>query len=315
MNSKDFSFSRKKNKAFVLVTVLMLGMLLISCATAFSWFVRMQAKTSGQERINLTYKSMAHVMTNSVIALLSEISSKSNYDSPLQRWFQPFVIPVDDLGIWIVQVVPLDDKIPLRNLFLPDGNTLRKEFEDVWHEMWLKISGNINNPAEISVLDFLDRNTKARVGSYEEDYFINRYPYDISELLILSRDINPEILYGNRGRRGIADYCTIYSEGRINLNAAPLHVLELLPGLETGLAGRLVQARNEKPISSLEDVEKLPGASARVSMQLTNIINFKSRFFNLKINCINENQNINSGRSFNIIFDRSNKRIVRWEES
>ena len=308
MNSKLLYRSRKR--AFVLVNVMMLGVMLISCATAFAWFVRTQIRSVGQERNSLTNRSMAEVLSKAIINTLSDFTADSDYDSPTQRWFQPFIIPFEDLGIWVLTVSPLDDKIPIRNLFLPDGNTLRHEFEGPIQNMLDKLGcRNI----ELPLLDFLDRNNRPRVGSSERDNFINRPPYDISELLILNPEITPEILYGNGPDLGIADYCTTYSEGKINLNSAPAHVLELLPGLdERGLAERISQVRTEEPIKDFKDVQSLPGASPRTATLLTNLVGFKSRYFAVKIEALLQDEE--GGTSFNIIFDRATKQIVKWEE-
>ena len=303
-------FSRSKRKGFVLVSVLMLGVLLISCATAFSWFVRQQVRTVGGELHAITSRSMAHVLVNSVIGVLALISDQAAYDSPTQKWYQPIALPIEDLGIWILQITPLDDKIPLRNLFLPDANTLRREVADPWKTMWEKLN---HRELEDFVLDFMDRNTKPRVGSAEHEYFLNRPPFDISELLIMSNDITPEILYGSGGVMGIEDYCTIYSDGRINLNVAPVHVMEIMPGLDTGgLAERIARERMETPLESFEQVSMLPGASPKTATQLINIAGFKSRYFQVDIECFD--QNTEGGKSFQIIFDRNTKQIVRWEE-
>lgn len=310
MKLKVFSCSRRKRKGFVLVSVLMLGVLLISCATAFSWFVRQQVRTVGNELSAITSRSMAHVLTSAVMKLLGEMAEHVDYDSPTQKWFQPLPVPIEGLGIWIVKITPLDDKIPLRSLFLPDNNTLRRELADPWQKMWENLN---HRELEQLLLDFFDRNNKPRVGSTERNGFLNRPPYDLSELLILSHDITPELLYGSGGQMSIEDYCTIYSDGRINLNVAPIHVIELLPGLDTGgLAERLARERMEKPLKMLEDVQKLPGAGPKVTTQLTNIAVFKSRYFHMKIDCIDTASA--GGTSFEIIFDRATKQIVRWEE-
>ena len=123
---RNLSCSRKHaHPGFVLVSVLMLGALLISCATAFTWFVRAQVRSVLRERTALTQRSMAHLLADAVVGLIVEASDRSNADSLRQRWFKPFLFPADDLGLLAVQVTPLDDKLPIRNLFLPDGNTLR----------------------------------------------------------------------------------------------------------------------------------------------------------------------------------------------
>ena len=309
MKLKALSFSRKR-KGFVLVSVLMLGVLLISCATAFSWFVRQQVKTVGNQLQTISSRSMARVLVNSITGILATLSEHVGYDSPSQKWYQPIALPLEELGIWIVKVTPLDDKIPIRDMFLPDNNTLRRELADPWKEMWEKLN---KRELEDLVLDFLDRNTRPRVGSVEHEYFLNRPPFDISELLMMSQDITPELLYGSEGTMGIADYCTVYSEGRINLNVAPVHVMELLPGLDTGgLAERIARERVEKPIQTLDDLRNFPGAGPKIATQLTNIAAFKSRYFQVDIDCFN--QDTEGGTSFQVIIDRTTKQIVRWEE-
>ena len=309
MKLKALSFSRKR-KGFVLVSVLMLGVLLISCATAFSWFVRQQVKTVGNQLQTISSRSMARVLVNSITGILATLSEHVGYDSPSQKWYQPIALPLEELGIWIVKVTPLDDKIPIRDMFLPDNNTLRRELADPWKEMWEKLN---KRELEDLVLDFLDRNTRPRVGSVEHGYFLNRPPFDLSELLLMSQDITPELLYGSEGVMGIADYCTIYSEGRINLNVAPVHVMELLPGLDTGgLAERIARERVEKPIQTLDDLRNFPGAGPKIATQLTNIAAFKSRYFQVDIDCFN--QDTEGGTSFQVIIDRTTKQIVRWEE-
>ncbi|MBQ7220454.1 MAG: general secretion pathway protein GspK [Synergistaceae bacterium] len=309
MKLKALSFSHKR-RGFVLVSVLMLGVLLISCATAFSWFVRQQVRTVGNELHAISSRSMARVLVNSIIGVLATLDEHVGYDSPTQKWYQPLAVPLEDLGIWIVRITPLDDKIPIRSLFLPDANTLRRELADPWKDMWEKLN---HRELEDLVLDFLDRNNKARVGSVENEYFLNRAPFDISELLMMSQDITPELLYGSGNMRGIADYCTIYSDGRINLNVAPVHVMELLPGLDTGgLAERIARERLETPLQSLDGLSKLPGAGPKTATQLTNIAAFKSRYFQVDIDCLNAETE--GGTSFQIVIDRTTKQIVRWEE-
>ena len=302
MNSKALLSSHRR-KGFVLISVLMLGVLLISCATAFSWFVRQQVKTVSRERINLESRSMAYVLVNAMVKVLAEMSSHVGYDSPTQRWYQPFVLPIENMGIWVVQITPLDDKIPIRSLFLPDGNTLRRELADAWQAMWEELG---HRELEQVVLDFMDKNNRPRVGGIERDEYLNRPPYDMSELLMLSHDISPELL------SEIEDYCTVYSDGRINLNVAPVHVMELLPGLDTGqIAQSIANARREKPLETLQDIQNIPGATPRVSTQLTNIAAFKSRYFQVRIDCLSDNE---GGTSYNIVFDRTTRQIVKWEE-
>ena len=316
MKLLSYSRNNNKSKGFVLVSVLMLGTLLISCATAYTWFVRSQVRSFARERDGLTSRTMAYVLTESVIKALIVVSSNVHYDSLSQRWFQPFMLPMtDDLGMWLLQITPLDDKIPIKSLFLPDGSTVRREYVKVWEDMWEELG---RRDLANKTLDFMDKNNKPRVGGFERDYFINRIPYDLSELLIMSEDITPEILYGNdegiHEDLGLADYCTIFANDRININVAPVHVLELLPGLNVGnIAEKVVDMRADRPFETLTNLREIPGAPARIVNQLSNLVKFKSRYFEIRMERIDlEND---GGTSFTIVIDRDDKKIVKWEES
>lgn len=304
---KKFLNARRRN-GLILVSVLMLGTLLISCATAFTWFVRLQVKSVLRERVALTNRSMAELLSDSIIRAMARYANRTRADSPVQDIYKPFIVPADDLGLWVVMITPLDDKLPITNLFLPDGNTQRGELRKPWEDMWEALGHReLINP----VLDFLDKNARGRVGGVERENFLNRVPLDMSELLLMD-EITSEIFYGYAGMLGIVDYCTIWSSGKINLNVAPTHVLALLPGISVTQAAQIVEYRRDRVLRSLEDVQDIPGFTARNATQLTNLIDFKSRYFLLRIEFIEESA---GGTAFNIIFDRTNRRIVRWEES
>lgn len=286
----------------------MLGTVLISCAMAFTWFVRMQVRSVLRERVALTNRSLAQVLALTVVREVSRVTGETEADSPLQVWFSPFLIPTEDLGTWAFRIRPLDDKLPLRNLFLPDGNTQRMELQTLWEDVWTTLG---RRELAVPVLDFMDRDNRGRVGGGEREEFLNRVPLDLSELLIME-EITPELLYGGAGVPGLADFCTIWSDGKINLNVAPVQVLRILPGLDSVLANRLVAYRQENLLTSMEDLQGVQGFTAKTSMQLTNLAAFKSRYFALDIQLLDESP---GGTAFSIIFDRTTKKVVRWEES
>jgi len=285
----------------------MLGALLVTSATAFAWFARMHSRSSARERISLANRSMAIVLARTAIEHVATNSSRANYDSILQDWFQPFSFSTDDLGIWVVQVTPLDDKIPLRHLFLPDGTTLRSELRNTWEDMWENMGRRELAPL---VLDFMSGDLRPRMGGAQRETHINRAPLDISEFLILE-EITPEILYGAPGSLGMADYGTLWSEGRINLNVAPVHVMEILPGMDRPLAERIADHRERQALTGMDDLSNIPGFPPRTRGLLMNVASFSSRYFMTRIMLLEDD---GGGTSFNIIFDKTNGAIVRWEE-
>jgi DNA uptake protein ComE-like DNA-binding protein len=302
-----FSVSlNKRRRGFVLVSVLLLGVVFISCAASFAWFARLQIKNALREKVSLSNRSMAQVLTLSIVAGIKS-NTMVKYDSPLLEWFKPFFFPAADLGLWVVQIVPLDDKIPIRNLFLPDNNTLRNELRKPWEDMWLKLEGR---DLVYRVLDFLDKNAKPRMGGAEHESYINRPLLDLSELLILE-EMTPELLYGSAEKPGVADYCTLWSSGKINLNVAPVQVMEILPGLDKTLAEKIADYREREPLRRTADLRQIPGFPAKSVTALMNLADFSSRYFMIKMELLEDS---GGGSSFSIVFDKTSGTVVRWEE-
>jgi hypothetical protein len=289
---------------------LLLGVVFISCATAFAWFTRLQIKSALREKASIENRSMAQVLTSSIVSGLQS-NTMVTYDSPRLPWFKPFFFPAGDLGTWVVQVVPLDDKIPVRNLFLPDGNTLRNELRKTWEDLWVKLG---RRELIYSALDFMDRDKRPRMGGAEREHYINRYPLDMSEFLILE-EMTPELLYGGeneKGRQpGLADYCTLWSGGRINLNVAPPQVMAILPGLDETLAAKIADHRDREALRNTSDLRKIPGFPPKAITTLMNLAAFNSRYFAIRVELL---EDAGGGTSFSIIVDKTAGRVVRWEE-
>lgn len=125
-----------------------------------------------------------------------------------------------------------------------------------------------------SILDWIDPDDKPRLNGTESDFYLGLDPPyipkngpidDLAELLLI-RGITPEIYWGPRayGHRfqflrpskrpvpqpqvqsyplGLVDFFTPLSNGRININTAPQHVLQLLPGIDESIAANIIRAR------------------------------------------------------------------------
>ena len=287
----------RRRGGFVLLSVLLLGTVLLSAATALTWFARSVARSVAGKRNTLEERTFAHVVVKSATVMLGELGEHVTYDAPTQQWYQP--LAVDRNGEpCVLKITPLDDKIPVRSLFLPDGNTLRTEFADVWTTLW----ETLNKPSLGDVvLDMMDRNDKPRVGSLEAKGWQNRPLSDMGELLFLSGDIPPDML------DRLNEYITLWSDGSINLNTAPAPVLALLPGLDSGgMAERLVSWRQEHPLGSVSDIQQIPGFSGQTVRRLTNIAGVKSRYISLTLDT--------PTTQFHAIVDRTTRTIMKWEE-
>ena len=288
------------------MTVLLLCVMLVASATAYAWLGRMQTKALVQDKLTLQARSVAFLLAKEATRGLKLDTNK--FDSPLEEWFHPMLIPLEDYGIANVILKPLDNKIPLQHLFLPDGTTLRNELKDIWEKIWEEL-GERTLPAK--VLDYIDNNTVPRLGGSGGPENLNRNLFDISELLGL-KDVTPEILYGEYSKLGLADYCTMWSDAKININTVEPHVLVLVNEIDRSLAEEIVKFREKQEITSLDDLKGIPSFPSRAVPILMNLIGFTSSYYSLKIELINEDWS--SARYFDIVLHKPTSRILRWEE-
>lgn len=181
-----------------------------------------------------------------------------------------------------------------------------------------------------SFLDWIDPNDDSRLnGAESSDYIRNPNPGyppyvakngplgDISELLLV-RGVTPEIYWGpgfedrsnDRGRSagqmntlytdnqsggpvGLADVFTTLSSARININTAPAQVLELLPGMDSGLAQAIIMTRagldgmdgtdDDVPFRSVGELINVPGMPPPIIPTLQQLCHTRSLTFQVDI--------------------------------
>lgn len=160
-----------------------------------------------------------------------------------------------------------------------------------------------------SFLDWIDPNDNSHLnGAETPDYLSNPNPGyapyiakngpldDLSELMLI-RGITPEMFWGPGGRRramsdinetpggqstegssGLVDLFTTLSEGSININTASASVLQLLPGVDAGLAQGIINLRSgwdgvdgtedDVPFRSVGELINVPGMIPQLVQQI-----------------------------------------------
>ncbi|MRR08304.1 MAG: general secretion pathway protein GspK, partial [Deltaproteobacteria bacterium] len=124
-----------------------------------------------------------------------------------------------------------------------------------------------------SILDWIDSDNLRRLSGAEDEYYLSlqvpyrakNAPFDTLEELLLVKGVTPDILFGNKERRGIIHYLTIYgTSSKININAAPKEVLAALPGLTGDAAKRIVDQRETAEFKSVSDIQAITGLNFAV---------------------------------------------------
>ncbi len=125
-----------------------------------------------------------------------------------------------------------------------------------------------------SVMDWKDPDDLVRLHGAESDYYMslpNPYKaknadFDALEELLLVRGVTPALLYGSGEEKGIIDFLSVDAKsGTINVNYAPKEVLAAVPGLDSVIADRIIQYREDKQIEGVQELLELLGENYAVA--------------------------------------------------
>ena len=303
--------SYSTSKGFILISVLISVTLLLTSATAFSWFARNEIKRA--EAISFIARSRSAAEIACLDASKKIAKDKNGYDSrsePLYAYNGLTKSKIADFDLEVA-IEPLDDKIPINGILLPDRVTLRSEYEVAWKRIWEYVGFPWLSAI---VLDFIDADSSQKLQGGEREASINRELTDLAELRLIN-EIDDGVLWGTKDiPGGLSRYLTIYGKEKVNINTASPEVLAIMDErLDIAQARNFVAMRVMYPIKSLNDLKKIPGIPLNVITKLSNVISFESSYFRLKIK-------VSAGdkkeRNFRIILKRENDScsVVRWEE-
>lgn len=301
----------RRHGGFILVTVLFVSLLLLSTAVSYAFFARQQMKRVQSEEFAMLSRQLASIACDTVGRWIAIDSN--GYDSFLEPLYLPGVPIILNYGEWdvTIHITPMDALFPINGLFLPDGTTLRTEFERAWEIFW----NSAPDPTlSQTVLDFLDTDSDSRPGGVDNDQSINRKISSLSELIRVD-GISEDMIYSEKesDKKTFDKFFTIYGDKGININIAPKHVIIAMDrDLNDMIADAVIEARSKEPIASEKDLVKIPGFPMTAYARIKNILLYDSSHFLVEMNVSNGQ----SERNFVITLKRgtSDCSIVGWEE-
>jgi general secretion pathway protein K len=197
-----------------------------------------------------------------------------------------------------------------------------------------------------SILDWIDPDDNTHVEGAESDYYKTLTPPymakngpidDLSELLLV-KGITAELYWGtsssdhpiaafqhlNRFGRpvappnypvGLVDLFTPLSSGRININTASAHVLQLIPGVDENMASAIVSGRGGEddgtgllgPYRSVDQVRRVPEIRPELARILQQYCDVRSRTFEVEVDA----QISGYHRKFIAVVGRNNPRDIQ----
>ncbi len=295
---------RSRKKGFILVSVLLVSMFLVSATVGYGWFVRDQVRRFERRKLELECRNIALLAVKNVIKGLA--MDKNSYDSVHESWFGDHLIPIGERYLVSISLLPLNDRLPLRHILLPDGKTMRGEMEEAWKKAWLEVGlPNMALPA----LDFIDGDREPRVGGYEREFFINRVPPDPSMFALLP-EVSISSVTGSRENPGLRDFFSLWSGPKLNVNTASSTVLELMEGIDDVTAREITEIRREKPFKSLSELANMPAFSGSLGPKLTNLLGTTSDYFQVSLQVSQLGSDIS--KEYRMVVTKKN--VLFWEE-
>ena len=299
----------RKSSGFILVSVMIASATLLTAATAFAWFARTEARAEAARERIYRFRNAAQIAVNIMSRRIAE--DRNGYDGPTESLYDPYEHVKLEIGDYTaeVQIRPLNDKIPISGLLLPDGVTPRSEYETAWENVWEALE---LPRLAWEVVDFIDADTDQRLGGAERETNINRMISDLSELRAMP-EITDGVLWGTEEiPGGLAQYVTVTGGEKINVNVAAPEVLAVLDDALTPSHARSIAAyRLVNPIKDMEGLRNVPGFPASLTTKLANIIGFESTHFLLSVKVSDGAGNV---RNYRVVVERGGSGAYSWEE-
>ena len=299
----------RKSSGFILISVMIASATLLTAATAFAWFARTEARAEAARERIYRFRNAAQIAVNIMSRRIAE--DRNGYDGPTESLYDPYEHVKLEIGDYTaeVQVRPLNDKIPISGLLLPDGVTPRSEYETAWENVWEALE---LPRLAWEVVDFIDADTDQRLGGAERETNINRMISDLSELRAMP-EITDGVLWGtDEIPGGLARYVTVVGGEKINVNVAAPEVLAVLDDALTPSHARSIAAyRLVNPIKDMEGLRNVPGFPASLTTKLANIIGFESTHFLLSVKVSDGAGNV---RNYRVVVERGGSGAYSWEE-
>lgn len=299
----------RKSSGFILVSVMIAAATLLTAATAFAWFARTEARAEAARERIYRFRNAAQIAVNIMSRRIAE--DRNGYDGPTESLYDPYEHVKLEIGDYTaeVQIRPLNDKIPISGLLLPDGVTPRSEYETAWENVWEALE---LPRLAWEVVDFIDADTDQRLGGAERETNINRMISDLSELRAMP-EITDGVLWGTEEiPGGLAQYVTVIGGEKINVNVAAPEVLAVLDDALTPSHARSIAAyRLVNPIKDMEGLRNVPGFPASLTTKLANIIGFESTHFLLSVKVSDGAGNV---RNYRVVVERGGSGAYSWEE-
>ncbi|WP_459775804.1 type II secretion system minor pseudopilin [Aquifex pyrophilus] len=233
-----------------------------------------------------------------VIRLLK--SEDPSYDALTDPWARPYAVDTP-LGTVSVQITDEDRYINPNYLMRVRG--LKEAFERLLRILEI----------DTMLLERILVWSGQEEGYIDTEYPLKKKPLDsIYEIELFWE--NKGDLYGKKRDMeeipGLFELITVFSDGKVNINTAPIYVLMALDrDIDFNLAKRIADYRKERPFRRVEDLLLVDGMNLDIAYRINPMVKVKSRFFKIELSVDTEDVRT----TLIAVYDRENNSVVYKE--
>lgn len=312
-----------------LVLALLVISFLVAVTVQLMITVDRQVSVSTAQREQVRLDSMVLAGLHLARAALLTDQQENTFDSPQDSWgafdqekIQALAGDVD----LRVTVTDLSGRLQVNAL----GKESNKKYREIWQRFLLSgrfaIAGDDEAEALLDALgDWIDADDKEGPQGAEEPYYQSlNPPYSCRngtviypEELLLVKGMTPRIVYGDNDHEGIVNYITVLGDdGKINLNTAPLPVLqalssEMTPRLAQDLIDFREDQQHKEVLSTADWYRQVSGFPSGISFG-NELLKVTGNAFNIKASAA-INQYSRTGTGILLRAENQEQTILFWK--
>ncbi|MDA8126951.1 MAG: type II secretion system minor pseudopilin GspK [Deltaproteobacteria bacterium] len=268
---------RDSNRGVALILVLLMISLIVAVTIQLNRSTRGEIYGAANLSDGIRLRAVAQSGFQAGESVL--LTDKNNFDALTETWanselltlrFEPlferasFKLLIEDEGgkIAVNRLVANGAfNAPVRELLLrlltgPDFGLAQGKAEELLEAIkdWIDADGDVTGSGAEG----------AYYAGLSRPYAVKNAPLDCIEELLMVKGITPELFYGMGKSPGLAQCLTVFGEGKLNINTAPLPVLqalaaEMTPELAASLDEYRREARND--LADPLWYQKIPGTA------------------------------------------------------
>ncbi|RMA93166.1 type II secretion system minor pseudopilin [Hydrogenothermus marinus] len=232
-------------------------------------------------------KEQLYLISDTAIKAVEQFLKKddSSYDSLNDFWAKEIPIITQDAQITLT-VIDQERYLNPNILIKNDRKTINEKVFPIFE----RIFDNLGYDTSIlyNIIDWIDKDDISQGGkeNYTDYKAKNDYIESLNELRLID-GVDDNIFNGKVNEigeyvPGLKDIFSPYLNGKININTAPIYILQALdPAIDKQIALNIITYRKTKPFKKIDDLALVDGINSDIIYRLKklNILDIKSENF------------------------------------